>query len=48
MAGKIIADLICGQSAPVSLAPFRPDRFNTAGTKAVDEAIVYPGERSSD
>jgi sarcosine oxidase subunit beta len=28
MAGKIIADLVCGSSSPVSLAPFRPDRFS--------------------
>jgi sarcosine oxidase subunit beta len=29
-AGKIIADLICGHDSPVSLSPFRPDRFKTA------------------
>jgi sarcosine oxidase subunit beta len=48
MAGKIIADLICGHSSPVSLMPFRPERFAAAGGKFADEAIIYPGEKSSD
>lgn len=43
MAGKIIADLICGRASPVSLVPFRPDRFATASTKSTDKAIIYPG-----
>jgi sarcosine oxidase subunit beta len=46
MAGKIIADLICGRASPVSLAPFRPDRFATASTESGGEAIIYPGERA--
>jgi glycine/D-amino acid oxidase-like deaminating enzyme len=48
MAGKIIADLICGRAAPVSLAPFRPGRFATASVKSTNEATIYPGERSSE
>ena len=48
IAGKIIADLICGRASPVSLVPFRPDRFATASTKSTDEAIIYPGERPSE
>lgn len=28
MAGKIIADLICGRDSPVALTPFRPGRFS--------------------
>ncbi len=48
MAGKIIADLICGRASPVSLAPFRPDRFATASTESGGEAIIYPGERHSE
>jgi len=48
MAGKIVADLICGHASPVSLVPFHPGRFATAGGKFSDETIIYPGERSSD
>jgi len=48
MAGKIIAGLICDRASPVSLVPFRPGRFATAGTNSGDEAIVYPGERHSE
>jgi sarcosine oxidase subunit beta len=44
MAGKIIADLICGRDSPVSLAPFRPDRFADANNKSTDRAVIYPGK----
>ena len=44
MAGKIIADLICGRDSPVSLKPFRPDRFADFNSTSTDRAIIYPGE----
>jgi sarcosine oxidase subunit beta len=44
MAGKIIADLICGRDSPVSLAPFRSDRFAGANNKSTDRTVIYPGE----
>ena len=44
MAGKILAEMIDGRESPVSLDPFRPDRFMDArfeGTK--EPEIEYPG-----
>lgn len=43
LAGKIIAGLICGDKSPVSLEPFRPDRFFEVNPDEVDAPVNYPG-----
>ncbi len=48
MAGKILADQICGRESPVSLSAFRPDRFATSRVNSTGEVIRYPGERPSE
>ena len=44
MAGKIIAGLINGDGSPVSLDPFRPDRFDQTPPTAADSSTDYPGD----
>jgi sarcosine oxidase subunit beta len=48
MAGKVIADLLDGRDSPVSLRPFRPDRFALMTAEDERHAVRYPAHAAQD